>query len=217
MASYRNDGRDVPRDGRLYAPTFERNSPPMIAQLAPWLADRSGPVLEIGAGTGQHAAAFALAFPELAWWPSDRDALHLASTLAWQKALRAPDRPPLNLDAATEWAIAPAVQALGPLTAILSMNVIHISPITVAQGIIAGAGQTLASSGLLIFYGPFKENGTHTGAGNIAFDQGLRAENPDWGVRDITDITAIAQQAGLEFAALIPMPANNRLLIYRRT
>lgn len=216
MASYRNDGGGTQTDARLYAPTFARNGPPMVARLAAWLAGRSGAVLEIGAGTGQHAAAFALAFGQLAWWPSDPDLIHRASALAWQKSLRAPARAPIDLDAATDWARDGAVVALGPLSAVISMNVIHIAPIGVAKGIVAGAGTTLAPGGLLIFYGPFRENGAHTGAGNETFDRGLRAENPDWGVRDTTEITKLASAAKLTFAALIAMPANNRLLIFQK-
>ncbi|MGR3290578.1 MAG: DUF938 domain-containing protein [Paracoccaceae bacterium] len=90
IATFRNDGRSTPGDGRIYAPTFDRNSAPMVAQLAPWFLGRRGAVLEIGAGTGQHAAAFALAFPKLEWWPTDPDALHRASIKAWQKFLRGP-------------------------------------------------------------------------------------------------------------------------------
>ncbi len=189
----------------------------MIAQLAPWLAKRTGPVLEIGAGTGQHATAFALAFPDLDWWPSDLAPDHLASISAWQNALRAPEHPPLTLDAASDWATSAELRALTPLTAVLSMNVIHIAPISVAKGIISGAGKCLAADGLLIFYGPFRENGDHTGPGNIAFDKSLRAENPDWGIRDTGEITALAKTAGLNHVALIPMPADNRLLIFQKT
>ena len=203
-------------DGRLRSPTFERNSPPIISALAPWLRDRVGPVLEIGAGTGQHACAFARAFVQLDWWPSDPDALHRASISAWQKALGAPVRPPLPLDASTDWAADRDIQNLGPLTVVISLNVIHIAPISVAHGIVAGAGRALAQNSLLIFYGPFRENGQHTGAGNIAFDRGLRAEDASWGVRDTGEISALATDAGLELAALIAMPANNRLLIFRK-
>jgi len=189
----------------------------MIAQLVPWLAGLSGPVLEIGAGTGQHAAAFALAFPDLLWWPSDPDPHNRASVSAWQENLHAPIRAPLDLDAASDWSDDPAVQALGRLSAILSMNVIHIAPFAVARGIVAGAAATLAADGLLIFYGPFRENGAHTGPGNAAFDAGLRTENPDWGVRDIAELSQLTKPAGLTQAAFITMPANNRLLIFRKT
>jgi len=188
----------------------------MVAQLAPWLAGRSGPVLEIGAGTGQHAAAFALAFAQLQWWPSDPDPQHRASISAWQNEVRAPALPAFDLNAAADWANSTDIGSLGPLSAIISMNVIHISSIGVAKGIVSGAGQSLAAGGLLIFYGPFRENGAHTGPGNAAFDRGLRAENPDWGVRDVGDIADLARTDGLNFAALIAMPANNRLLIFRK-
>ncbi len=215
MASYRTAAGDG-RDGRLQSPTFARNSPPIIARLAPWLNGLAGPVLEIGSGTGQHAAAMALAFPDLQWWPSDPDAAHRASISAWQAHLRAPDRPALALDGAADWAADPGVAALGPLGAVVSMNVIHISPVAVARGIIAGAGKALGRGGLLIFYGPFKENGEHTGAGNAAFDRGLRAENPDWGLRDIADLTAWSAAAGLDREAVIAMPANNRIVLFRK-
>jgi hypothetical protein len=217
MASYRNAGVTAPTDGRLFAPTFARNSPPMVARLAPWLGGRSGPVLEIGAGTGQHAAAFALAFPQLQWWPSDPDSLHRASADAWQKELRAPHRAAFDLDAAQDWTRNQTIRSLGLLSGVISMNVIHIAPYSVAKGIVNGAGKFLNSGGLLIFYGPFLENGAHTGPGNEAFDRGLRAENPDWGVRDTRDIAELSGTAGLTFAALIAMPANNRLLIFRKT
>jgi SAM-dependent methyltransferase len=184
--------------------------------LAPWFAGRAGPVLEIGSGTGQHAAAFRLGFPGLDWIASDPDAGHRASVAAWAAEAGLPERPVLDIDAATDWAGAPEVAALGPLAAIVSMNVIHIAPIAVTEGIVRGAGRALAPQGLLVFYGPFRENGVHTGEGNRRFDEGLRAENPEWGVRDVADIADMAKAAGLSPAALIAMPANNRLLMFRR-
>ena len=216
MAMYRATDPADGGDGRLRAPTFERNSAPIIAELSPWFQGRAGPVLEIGAGTGQHAVAFSMAFPQLDWWPSDPDAIHCASILAWQKARVARAFAPMQLDASTDWAASDDIQGLGALTAVISLNVIHIAPISVAQGIVAGAGRALGPDGLLIFYGPFREQGSHTGAGNVAFDAGLRAENPKWGVRDIDEISDLAAKAGLEFVALAAMPANNRLLIFRK-
>ena len=203
-------------DGRLFAHVFERNSPPIIAALTPWLASCSGTVLEIGSGTGQHAGACALAFPSLQWQPSDPYPEHRASVAAWRAYLRLPPIPPLTLDAATGWADTPEVRGLGALSAVVSMNVIHIAPIKVARGIIAGAGRALERGGLLIFYGPFRVNGAHIGAGNEAFDAGLRADNPAWGLRDTDEIEALAADVGLGFAALQAMPANNRLLVLRK-
>ncbi|WP_108482161.1 DUF938 domain-containing protein [Oceaniglobus ichthyenteri] len=215
-ARYFSGNADSTADGRLFAPVFGRNFPAVLAALAPWLSGRSGAVLEIGCGTGQHAASFALAFPNLSWWPSDPDAGHRASARAWAAELGAPARAPLALDAATDWATDTAVTTLGPLSAVVSMNVIHIAPYAVTSGIINGAAQCLQADGLLIFYGPFIETGQPTTAGNASFDAGLRAENPAWGLRDVTDIRREAAALGLGFAALIAMPANNRLLIFRK-
>lgn len=203
-------------DPRLFSDVFERVCPPLIAALAPWLGRGPGTVLEIGCGTGQHAAAFAAAFPALAWWPSDPDPIHRASARAWAGALRVPARAPLEIDASGPWATLPAVTALGPLSAVVSMNVIHIAPFAVAEGLVAGAGKALAPGGLLVFYGPFHVHGQTIGPGNAAFDARLRADNPDWGIRDVAVIEALGAAAGLEFAALQAMPANNRLLILRK-
>jgi hypothetical protein len=215
-ARYRGRVSDDPADARLHSPVFLRNGPPLLVTLAPWFAGRTGPVLEIGAGTGQHATAFRLGFPSLDWIASDPDPLHRASVAAWAAAAGLPERPVPDLDAAADWAEAPEVAALGPLSAVVSMNVIHIAPLAVAEGIVRGAGKALASQGLLVFYGPFREQGRHTGEGNRRFDTGLRAENPDWGLRDVEGIAEMARAAGLSPAALIAMPANNRLLLFRR-
>lgn len=203
-------------DGRLDSPTFHRNAPPLIAELGHWLGQRPGSVLEIGSGTGQHVAAFALAFRHITWHASEPDELHRNSIRAWAEHLGAPVHGPLALDAASDWAALPGVAAIAPLDAVYSMNVIHIAPSQVLQGIVGGAARVLSPGGLLIFYGPFIENGAHTGPGNAAFDAGLRAENPDWGLRDIADIDRLGESSGLGRAALITMPANNRLLIYRK-
>jgi SAM-dependent methyltransferase len=215
-ARYRGRVSDDPADARLHSPVFLRNSPPLLVALAPWLAGRIGPVLEIGCGTGQHATAFRLGFPGLDWIASDPDADHRASAVAWAAAAGLSERPVIDLDAARDWAGADAVVALGPLSAVVAMNVIHISPIAVAEGIVRGAARALGPQGLLVFYGPFREHGAHTGDGNRRFDEGLRAENPDWGVRDADEIADMARAAGLNPAARIVMPADNRLLIFRR-
>ena len=216
MARYRSGGGPDETTGRLYAPTFLRNSPPLIATLAPYLSGATGRALEIGSGTGQHAAALSLAFGGLAWQPTDIDPIHRQSVAAWATHLGAHLPPALNMDASQNWATRDDISALGPFRAIVAMNVIHIAPVAVLDGILAGAAATLQPGGQLIFCGPFIENGQHTGAGNAAFDAGLRAEDPSWGLRDIAHITADAENLGLTRRALITMPANNRVLILQR-
>lgn len=202
-------------DGRLYTKTYERNVKPVIDGLSTFLGDVSGHALEIGSGTGQHIIAYADAFPALIWTPSEPDAIHRQSINAWRAHHNAPTKPAAEIDASSDWAA--SVAHLSPLRFILSMNVIHIAPFAVARGIVAGAGNALAAGGHLAFYGPFRESGRHTGEGNATFDARLRTDNPDWGVRDVDEIADIAEDCGLQRADLIEMPANNRLLVFRRS
>lgn len=198
-------------DGRQSAPSAERNLQPIAEALRPILGDASGLVLEIGSGTGQHAAGLAAAFPDLEWQPSEDAGTSLVSIRAWAARSGLSNlRAPIRIDAAASW------PDLGPLAAVLSVNVIHIAPWEVAHGIVQGASRALRPGGSLIFYGPFKEGGRHTGEGNRRFDEALRAQDPSWGVRDIDDLSALARDAGFGPAEITQMPANNRLVCYRR-
>ncbi len=96
------------------------------------------------------------------------------------------------------------------------MNVIHITPWDVAEGIVAGAGRALAPGGHLVLYGPFRRGGAHTADSNAHFDAALRAENPDWGVRDVDEVAALADAAGLGPPRITEMPANNLLVAFPR-
>ncbi len=195
---------------------FEKNYQPVIDGLSSFLDGSTGNALEIGSGTGQHILAFARAFPSLTWTPSDYDQVHLKSIDAWRRFAQADTRQAIYLDAASDWAKRPEVSALSPLKLILSMNVIHISPFTVTEGLINGAARTLDKGGFLAFYGPFREEGEHTGDGNARFDKALRADNPEWGVRDTGEITDLGKTSGLTFSALLKMPANNRILVLKK-
>ncbi|HET7410989.1 MAG TPA: DUF938 domain-containing protein [Paracoccaceae bacterium] len=197
-------------DGRLNSPSAERNLQPIAEALVPILGGASGLVLEIGSGTGQHAAALAAAFPNLEWQPSDPVDAHLDSIRAWAAGAPPNLRAPVRLDAAGRW------PDLGPLAAVLAINVIHIAPWSVAEGIVRGASSALAPGGPLVFYGPFTEGGRHTGDGNARFDASLRAQDPAWGVRDLDDLSALAAREGFGSPQVTQMPANNRLVCYRR-
>jgi SAM-dependent methyltransferase len=212
---YGKDGTPLLPDGRLDAPAFHRNHEPIWQALAPFLGATEGDVLELGSGTGQHAVAFAGQTPHLTWWPSDYQASHLASIEAWRKYsrlanLRAPQRIDLG-DAAWTWR-----GDGGALSAILCINVLHISPWRVSENLIRGAGRLLKDGGRLFIYGPFKRDGGHTAPSNVAFDASLRAANPDWGVRDAGDLDKIAQAAGFSPVVIMQMPAENLVLAFTR-
>jgi len=206
---------EMPADGRLRGPAFARNQAPIWSVIAPFLQKRSGDVLEVGSGTGEHVVAYAALSPTITWWPSDVHPRHLASIAAWRAHARlanvqAPMRIDL-LDAAWD-----AGLPLDGLAAILCINTLHISPWRVTESLLAGTGRLLRPDGRLFVYGPFRRDGAHTAPSNAAFDASLRAQDPAWGVRDTADIAAVAQRCGLRIAEIAPMPANNFVLVIER-
>jgi Protein of unknown function (DUF938) len=220
VVEFGKDGRPVEADGRLDAAAFHRNHRPIRAVLEKFLSGKSGDVVEAGSGTGQHVVDFARHIPEIIWWPSDLNEQHLTSISAWRAhAGLANIRPPLRIDLSDpEWC-AEMHNGRGPtdLLAVFCANVIHIAPWRVAEGLFAGAGRYLQTAGRLFLYGPFKRGGKHTAPSNAAFDNSLRDQNPEWGVRDIGDLENLAASAGLKLVEIVEMPANNLTLAFERS
>jgi hypothetical protein len=192
------------------APAAARNREP-IEQVLRDCMPRTGLVLEVASGTGEHAVWFSRALPGLTWQPTDQDPTALESIAAWRDLADLPNLlPPLSLDAAA--AIWPVTQA----DAIIAINLVHIAPWAATEGLIAGAARILSRDGLLYLYGPFSSGGAHTATSNAAFDADLRARNPSWGVRDLDQIASLASRHGLKAHEEIAMPANNLSVIFRR-
>ena len=205
-------------DGRLDAPAFHRNHDAIWSALFPILNEESGDILELGSGTGQHAATFARRSPHMTWWPSDIAPVHLASIAAWGRQAGLPNlRPPQRIDLSSPgWTWRNDTGSGAPLTAVTCNNVLHIAPWAISQNLIAGAGRLLRDGGHLFIYGPFMRGSRHTAPSNADFDRSLRARNPEWGVRDVGDLETLASGAGLTLAAVVPMPSNNLVLVFVR-
>jgi len=203
-------------DARLDAPAFHRNIEPITEVFHGLLADIGGDALEVGCGSGQHAARFAATFPAMIWWPSDPDPRHRLSADAWRvSAGQSNLRSPVELDARIpDWPLGGSNQPPDKLDLMYSFNVIHIAPWPVAEGILRGAAQHLVPGGRLVFYGPFKRNGRHTAESNAAFDESLRARDPSWGVRDLGDVEKYAGSLGLMLNDVIDMPSNNLIVVF---
>jgi SAM-dependent methyltransferase len=219
VVEFGKDGRPVEPDGRLDAPAFHRNHQAIWTALQPFLAGKSGDVLEAGSGTGQHVADFARRSPRITWWPSDLNEQHLKSIAAWRAhAGLANIRPPLRIDLSDPVWCSQMHGGGGPgqLLAVFCANVIHIAPWRVAEGLFAGAARYLRADGRLFLYGPFRRDGKHTAPSNAAFDASLRDRDPEWGVRDIADLEKLAAGAGLVLIEIAEMPANNLVLVFAR-
>ncbi len=207
-------------DRRRFSEACERNRGP-IAEVLERLLPASGLVLEIGSGTGEHAATFAPRFPGLQWQPSDPDPECRASIASWRDAAwRDASRrgaagasnllAPLDLDVTGDsWPVSGAA-------AVFSANMIHIAPWACCLGLMAGAGRVLAATGILILYGPFIVAGRETAPSNLRFDESLKARDPAWGIRDLADVAGAAAPEGLELAETVDMPANNLAAVFRR-
>lgn len=196
---------------KQHAPAALRNRDP-IAQVLARELPASGTVLEVAAGTGEHAVFFAEAFPALAWQPTDPSPEALASIAAYRNDYPGQNlAAPLLLDASApeSW---PVTQA----DAIVCINMVHISPWEATLGLFAGAARVLAAGrGPLVLYGPYIEQGVETAPSNREFDASLKARNPLWGLRDAAALDVLAGQHGMTRSARHAMPANNIILVYR--
>ncbi|MBB4212478.1 uncharacterized protein DUF938 [Rhodothalassium salexigens DSM 2132] len=198
-------------DDRRIAPAAERNKQPILDVLGPRLP-RAGLVLEVAAGTGQHAAFLSRHLPGLDWQPTDPEPDNLASIQAHAGDGSDRLRPARALDVtARPWAV-----PLDGLAAVVAINLIHIAPWDAARALVAEAGARLSPGGLLYLYGPFKRGGVHSAPSNAAFDDSLAARDPRWGVRDLDDVAALAAAAGFASPELVAMPANNLSVLLRR-
>lgn len=218
---------------RRSAPAALRNREPIAQVLSEWLP-ASGLVLEIASGTGEHAVFFAGRFPALDWQPSDIHPDALSSIKAWRVHSGLPNvREPLKIDAAMpDWPLetadaAPSIDALSDscapsrsaecegFSAVLCINMVHISPWSASLGLLEGSAKILQSGGALILYGPWLNADMPTAPSNLAFDQQLRERDPEWGLRNVEDFEAEAKKRGFVLHEIRPMPANNLMLLFR--
>jgi hypothetical protein len=201
------------------SPAAERNKQPILQVLQGVLPDH-GRMLEIAAGTGQHAAWMAAGLPGWTWQPTEASAAALPTIAAWTGEMQAANvLPPCLLDVTgSEWpAEKDAAQVEGfkaPFDAMYAANLLHIAPWAACVGLMAGATRHLKPGGLLLIYGPFFETLVDPAPSNRAFDASLRAQDAAWGIRHREAVDQTAASHGLRQRFRIDMPANNLLLGY---
>ncbi len=192
-----------------YSESCERNKAPILEVLQRLLPP-DGNILEIGSGTGQHIVHFAPHFPALQWQPSDRDE-HLQGLTARVQREGSPNiLPPIKLDVLEQW---PA----GMFDAAYSANTAHIMGWDAVCATFAGLGAHLAADGLYCLYGPFNQGGQFTADSNRVFDSHLRSRDPEMGLRDLEALESLASRSQMILQNQFPMPANNQILVFRKT
>jgi len=195
---------------RLQYPATSRNRDAILEVLRDVLPP-AGLVLEIASGSGEHIVHFANALPALTFQPSDPEDAARLSIAAWTMETGLSNiRPPLAIDARREpWPIAQA-------DAMLCINMIHISPWEATQALLRNAGRILSKGAPLYLYGPYRQADVVTAPSNEAFDADLTSRNPQWGLRHLDDVAALAREAGFSAPEVTPMPANNLSVVFRR-
>jgi SAM-dependent methyltransferase len=207
------EGRTTPIVQPLpFSEACERNKGPILQVLQRWLRD-PGIVLEIGAGTGQHAVHFARHLPHLSWQPTEQFDNLVA--LAARVTVEGPCNllAPVELDlGASEWPC-----DTDSVDAVFTANTLHIVSWPLVQALFQGVGRVLRDDGLLVVYGPFRYGGQFTSHSNHAFDEMLRSRDPASGIRDFEAVDALAVAQGLRLVEDCAMPANNQTLVWRRS
>jgi len=201
---------EVLADGRLVSPSAERNKGP-ITELLLRLLPGQGDVLEISSGTGQHVLHFAQAMPHIFWQPTERDDDRLKSIASWLAPAGLPNvKAPIHLDVHDE------IWPVGEVAAVVCLNMIHIAPPSATEALLRGTGRVIGSGGILFLYGPYRRQGRHISASNEAFDELLKANNPEWGVRNLEDVALLAAAESLELQEIHDMPANNLAIVFSK-
>ncbi len=213
-----------------YSEACERNREPILAVLREAFAGATH-VLEIGSGTGQHAAYFARHLPHLTWQTSDLPENHVGINAWIDDAGCANLRRPLDLDVrAANWPVTAideidaieaidaidAISAINSIDSLYTANTLHIMDWPAVQAAFRGAGNLLAARGTLVVYGPFNYNGAFTSDSNARFDASLRARGTGSALRDFEAVDALAAGAGFTLLRDVAMPANNRTLVWRK-
>ena len=214
---------------KVVAPAAERNAPHIVARLREILSWTNAHVLEVASGTGQHCVACVSALVAegrvASWQPTELMEVYTNSVTAYvaelSDTLRARVQTPRLLDATVDaqWDACRRadVDANGGFDLVFNANMIHISPFAACQGLFRGAGRLLkAGSGALVLYGPFAVHGSLTPQSNVDFDASLKSRDASWGIRDIDDCEALATQHGMVLEQTFEMPANNKILVFRK-
>ncbi|CAD5228886.1 unnamed protein product [Bursaphelenchus okinawaensis] len=204
----------------LTAPAAERNKQPILDVIKRFYPQEfNGKALEIASGTGSHVIHFASNYPNITFQPSECNPRNLHSIVAHVDHFRLDNvRVPLFIDVShppDRWAL-PADFGPASLDLMININMIHISSNAAVEGLFRSAEGLLKSGGRLFTYGPYGRDGKITPESNVRFDESLRRDNPEWGLRSIEELNDLSDKHSLTLTDVFEMPANNHTLVFRK-
>ncbi len=177
---------------------------------------KSGSVLELASGAGNHVNHFAPHFPNLTFQPSDYD-VEVFDTIKKKRADASNKNivDPIKIDLTDPDTWPRASEQL--YDAIFVVNLFQVAPVSICDGIAQVADRVLSEEGFVAIYGPFKVDGTYTTESNAAFDQEILAPKiAEWGLKDVRDLQRAAEAHKIALKKIIDMPANNFILLFGR-
>ncbi|XP_015429465.1 PREDICTED: UPF0585 protein C16orf13 homolog A [Dufourea novaeangliae] len=202
---------------KLIYPAADRNKGPIVSVLRKYIHHGSElTFLEIASGSGQHIAHFAHHIPQLTYIPSEYEPRLLHSISAHADGL-ANIKHPLIIDITTNfhtWGDGSFME--DSIDYIYNANMMHISPYQCSISLFENAGKLLKDNGFLFTYGPYAIDGKITPESNVKFDKSLKLQDSSWGLRDIKDLKELAEKNGIQLIDIVDMPANNKIIIWKK-
>jgi SAM-dependent methyltransferase len=189
-----------------FAESCERNKAPILTVLNNYFAHRTR-ILEIGSGTGQHAAHFAAALPHVIWCTSEMPENHSGIQL-WLDEVNLN-----NLMAPVAFTVGQDPWPALEVDAVFTANTTHIMQPDEAKVMMQQIAHHLPQGGIFCQYGPMRVNGEFTTESNAAFDLSLKSRGFG-GIRDIAELQLWGE--GLTLIDCVEMPANNFLLVWEK-
>lgn len=188
----------------------ERNKEPILKVLKKVIRVGDRRLLEIGAGTGQHAVFFAPQFPQLEWTATEAAApLPLLNRRIQESQI--PNLTPPRKMTVGEDSIPNRTYDL-----VFTANTFHIMSWKECKTLIKELSGALQEGGRFVVYGPFNYGGTYTSDSNAEFDKYIKEKFPSGGLRAFEDVSNAMAKHGFELVQDFEMPANNRTLVFRR-
>lgn len=208
------------KKNKLVYPAADRNKEPILNVLKTYLPtyfNLGEPLmcLEVSSGSGQHISHFAPNFPKITFVPSEfeTDLLNSISGYA-EECITKNIKAPLLIDITKDLGVHEIKKE--SVDIIYNANMMHISPYECTIGLFENAGKYLKANGIMITYGPYGINGIITPESNVNFDKSLRAQDPRWGIRDLSQLTSLGDKNDLFLDNIVDMPANNKCLIWKK-
>lgn len=193
-----------------FSEAAERNKEPILKVLKQVIRSTDRRVLEIGAGTGQHAVFFAPQFPQLEWTATETSEPLPLLNRRIQESQVFNVTPPRKLKVGED--------SIPNRTydVVFTANTFHIMSWKECKTLMKELSGALQEGGRVVIYGPFNYGGTYTSESNAEFDKNIKEKFPAGGLRAFEDVGNAMTKHGFELMRDFEMPANNRTLVFRR-